>query len=80
MNAPTETLIDVRALPPGSCRNAIFQAIHALADDDTLVIAAPHDPVPMREYLGTAHPGEFGWDYLEEGPDVWRVRIRRVAP
>lgn len=73
-----ETLIDVRALPPGGCRNVIFDAIRRLGDDDSLLIAAPHDPAPLRDYLAAAHPDEFGFDYVEQGPDVWRVRIRRL--
>lgn len=73
-----DILIDVRALPHGSCRSVIFRAIADLPADANLIVAAPHDPAPLREYLDIAHPEEFGWDYLEEGPDVWRVRIRRV--
>ena len=23
-------------------------------------------------------PGQFGWDYLEQGPEVWRVEIDRL--
>lgn len=77
--ASDDILIDVRALPHGTCRSVIFRTIADLPDGTGLVVAAPHDPAPLREYLAVAHPDEFGWDYLEEGPDVWRVRIRRVA-
>ncbi|CAL8979852.1 DUF2249 domain-containing protein [Rhodoplanes serenus] len=79
MSTTTETEIDVRALPPGSCRNVIFRAIADLGDATALVVAAPHDPAPLREYLAVAHPDEFDWTYVEQGPDVWRVRISRVA-
>ena len=24
-------------------------------------------------------PGQFGWDDLQSGPDVWRVRIAKLA-
>lgn len=77
--AAKEILIDVRALPPGTCRSAIIRTIADLPADTDLVVAAPHDPAPLREYLDVAHPDAFGWSYLEEGPDVWRVRIHRLA-
>lgn len=31
-------------------------------------------------HLGSAeHAGAYSWDYLEEGPEDWRVRIGRPA-
>jgi uncharacterized protein (DUF2249 family) len=38
-----------------------------------------HDPKPLRYQLEAENTGEFSWDYLEQGPEVWRVRIGRVA-
>jgi uncharacterized protein (DUF2249 family) len=29
--------------------------------------------------LAAENAGEFSWEYLEEGPEVWRVRIGRTA-
>ena len=37
-----------------------------------------HDPKPLYYQFAAEHEGEFSWGYLEEGPDVWRVRIGRV--
>jgi uncharacterized protein (DUF2249 family) len=36
-----------------------------------------HDPRPLRHQLAAERPDAFEWTYLEEGPDVWRVRIDR---
>ena len=40
--------------------------------------AADHDPRPLHYQLETNFPGQFGWDYLEEGPEIWRVEIARL--
>ena len=39
-----------------------------------------HDPKLLCHQLAAENPGEFTWGYVEEGPEVWRVRIGRIAP
>ena len=34
--------------------------------------------VPARVFAAE-YPEQFSWDYLEEGPEDWRVRIGRTA-
>ena len=36
-----------------------------------------HDPKPLRYQFEAEHTGQFTWDYLEAGPQTWRVRIGR---
>ena len=36
-----------------------------------------HDPKPLRYQFEAEHAGQFTWEYLESGPEVWRVRIGR---
>lgn len=38
-----------------------------------------HDPKPLRFQLDVRSPGQISWDYLAEGPQIWRVRIGRIA-
>ena len=38
-----------------------------------------HDPKPLYYQFAAEHKGEFTWDYLEQGPAVWRVRIGKTA-
>ena len=38
-----------------------------------------HDPKPLYYQLAAEHPDQFSCDYLEEGPEAWRVRIGRPA-
>jgi uncharacterized protein (DUF2249 family) len=35
-----------------------------------------HDPRPLRYQLEARHGSCCDWAYLEQGPDVWRVRLR----
>ena len=34
-----------------------------------------HDPKPSYYQFQAEMPGEFSWNYLESGPDNWRVSI-----
>ncbi|HLS44151.1 MAG TPA: DUF2249 domain-containing protein, partial [Ornithinicoccus sp.] len=43
------------------------------------VLVNDHDPKPLYYQLQAENAGEFTWDYLEDGPEVWRVRIGRTA-
>lgn len=67
--------VDVRPLPHQGRHNVIIGKLQELADDGALVITNDHDPKPLRYQTDALWPGRFEWAYLEEGPDVWRVRI-----
>lgn len=69
--------IDVRTIPPRERHPKIFQTFDALASGEALTIVNDHDPRPLRYQFAAERPDTFEWTYLEEGPDVWRVRIDR---
>jgi len=71
--------LDVRDLPPARRHDAIFAAYHALAPGAGFVLVNDHDPKPLWYQFEAEHLGEFTWDYLESGPEAWRVRIGRAA-
>ena len=69
--------LDVRHLAPAKRHESIFAAYHGLASGSRYVLVNDHDPKPLRYQFEAEHAGEFTWDYLESGPEVWRVRIGR---
>jgi uncharacterized protein (DUF2249 family) len=38
-----------------------------------------HDPKPLYYQFDAEHSGAFTWDYLESGPETWRVRIGKTT-
>jgi uncharacterized protein (DUF2249 family) len=75
----TERVLDVRVIPPREKHPAIFETFKGLEPGGSFVLVNDHDPKPLRYQFEYEHTGQFGWEYLEEGPVVWRVRISRVA-
>ncbi len=69
--------LDVRALPPARRHSLIFDTYAALPPDGAFILVNDHDPKPLYYQFQAERPGEVSWQYLEQGPEVWRVRIGR---
>lgn len=72
-------VLDVREIPHGQRHPRIFGRYAGLTPGEGFVLVNNHDPKPLRKEFAATHPGEFTWDYLESGPQQWRIRIGRPA-
>lgn len=75
-----ETVLDVRDEVPRRRHELICDTFARLAVGTSYVLVNDHDPKPLRYQFEAENTGEFSWQYLEDGPEVWRVRIGRIAP
>jgi uncharacterized protein (DUF2249 family) len=75
----TDSILDVREEPPARRHDLIFERYDALEPGAGFLLVNDHDPKPLRYQFEAEHAGAFTWDYVEEGPQVWRVRIGRPA-
>ncbi|MBV6393867.1 MAG: hypothetical protein KPEEDBHJ_03111 [Anaerolineales bacterium] len=73
------TNLDVREIPPRDRHPKIFQTFDDLAVGQSFILINDHDPKPLFYQFSHERGGLFGWEYLEEGPETWRVQISRVA-
>ena len=69
--------LDVRVIPPREKHPTIFHTFEALAPGESFILVNDHDPFPLRYQFEAERAGQFGWEYLEQGPQVWRVEISR---
>ncbi|WP_243094112.1 DUF2249 domain-containing protein [Thermus thalpophilus] len=69
--------LDVRSIPPRERHPRIFGVFDGLAPGESFVLVNDHDPKPLYYQFQAEWPGAFAWEYLEAGPEVWRVRITR---
>ncbi len=75
---PTNDILDVRALSPRERHGVIFETFAGLRAAESFVLVNDHDPKPLYYQFQAEHTRQFTWDYLEQGPEVWRVRIGRL--
>lgn len=79
MSAAGDQQLDVRTEAPARRHELIFETYADLSPGAGFVLVNDHDPKPLYYQLAAENKGEFTWDYLEDGPEVWRVRIGRIA-
>ncbi|HEX6796859.1 MAG TPA: DUF2249 domain-containing protein [Ktedonobacterales bacterium] len=71
--------LDVRALPPAQRHQVIFARFEALPVGGDFELVNDHDPKPLYYQLTAEYAGQLRWQYLEEGPQVWRVRLGKAS-
>ncbi len=71
--------IDVRSIPGPQRHPLIFQTFEGLAIGEALELINDHDPFPLHNQFNFMKRGQFAWEYLEQGPELWRVKISRIA-
>lgn len=76
MKTITEEL-DVRIIAPAHKHRTIFEKFDALNEGEGIVIINDHDPKPLYYQLLGERGNVFSWQYLQEGPEVWKVEITK---
>jgi uncharacterized protein (DUF2249 family) len=74
-----DNVIDVRTVRKPHKHPTVFAAYGALECGESFVLVNNHDPLHLHEEFESEHPGSYGWDYLETGPRVWRIEIRKLT-
>ncbi len=70
-------MLDVTQLPPAIKHSTIFERIALLQEGEYLTLWNDHDPKPLRYHLEAEHGQAYHWEYLEQGPEWWKVKITR---
>ena len=77
-SAVFSSTVDVRLLEPRFRHSHIFSTFAALDAGQAIELVNDHDPRPLYAQFQAQWPDRFAWNYLEEGPAVWRVAITKV--
>ncbi|MFI9749501.1 DUF2249 domain-containing protein [Streptomyces collinus] len=70
-----EPELDVREVPHALRHATVFGALDAVPAGTAMVLVAPHDPLPLLAQIEQRSPGVFSVEYLERGPEAWRMRL-----
>lgn len=80
MRTEFASTLDVREVEPRQRHPKIFSLFNALEVGQSMQLINDHDPRPLYFQFQSLANDQFNWQYLESGPDLWRVEIRKTAP
>ena len=70
-------ILNVTLLEPKLKHPTIFARFDALPEGEDFTIHNDHDPKPLYYQLLGERGNVFTWEYLEQGPEWWKVRIAK---
>ena len=73
----TISKIDVTVLEPRMKHPTIFKKFDEITAGESFIIFNDHDPKPLYYQLLGERGNIFSWEYIENGPDNWLVKIQK---
>jgi len=73
----TISKIDVTVLEPRMKHPTIFKKFDEITAGESFIISNDHDPKPLYYQLLGERGNIFSWEYIENGPDNWLVKIQK---
>lgn len=70
--------LDVREIPHAIRHATVFGAFDAVPVGGSMLLVAPHDPIPLLHQLAERSGGRLAVGYEQRGPEAWRLRLTRV--
>jgi uncharacterized protein (DUF2249 family) len=72
--------VDLDVLPREFAHRALLERFSRLRPGERLLLRSSCELDGLWNVLSCGRPGEYGWAYLEEGPERWRAEVTRRAP
>lgn len=77
MHTIDEEILNATLLEPRVKHATIFQKFDSLDQEEGFTLLNDHDPKPLYYQLLAQRGDIFSWQYLEKGPELWRIRITK---
>lgn len=71
--------LDVRTIDHSVRHARVIGVVTSLVPGESMVIAADHAPRGVIREIEMDVTGDFKFEYLAEGPSLWRLQIERVT-
>jgi len=69
--------LKVSNIVPKERHPLIFRTFDELKEGDAFILINDHDPKPLYYQFLHERTGHFEWEYVQEGPDEWKVKITK---
>lgn len=70
--------MDFRPYPPTERHEMFYRAFADIQPGEAFEFINDHDPKPLYYQMEAESQEPFRWEYLQKGPDDWRVRVIKV--
>jgi len=64
-------------IQPALKHPTIFKKFDSLQEGESFIIVNDHDPKPLYYQLLAERGNIFSWNYVEQGPEVWKVHVKK---
>jgi len=71
--------MDLRPYPPAQRHEMFYQAFADIKPGEAFEFLNDHDPKPLYYQMEAESKDPFRWEYLQRGPDDWKVRVVKLA-
>lgn len=69
---------DIRPFPPTERHEMFYKAFADIQPGEAFEFINDHDPLPLYYQMEAESKDPFRWEYLEKGPEAWKVRVIKV--
>lgn len=69
---------DIRPYPPTERHEMFYKAFADIKPGEAFEFINDHDPKPLYYQMEAESKEPFRWEYLQEGPEVWKVRVVKI--
>lgn len=70
-------ILDATLLEPRVKHATIFARYDDLKPGEHFILQNDHDPKPLYFQLLSVKGDVFTWEYLEQGPEWWKIRLTK---
>ncbi|HMU98858.1 MAG TPA: DUF2249 domain-containing protein [Chitinophagales bacterium] len=70
--------MDIRPFPPAERHEMFYKAFADIKVGEAFEFINDHDPKPLYYQMEAESKEPFRWEYIENGPDAWKVRVVKV--
>jgi regulator of cell morphogenesis and NO signaling len=77
MENSNTNILDATLLEPGVKHTVIFARYDELKPGEQFILYNDHDPKPLYYQLVEQKGEVFTWEYLERGPEWWKIKITK---
>ncbi|MFA5576812.1 MAG: DUF2249 domain-containing protein [Tissierellaceae bacterium] len=69
--------IDTRGYEIEDINDIVIKSFDHLPVGEKMVLINDYNPINLFNELEDRRFGKFEWDYMEEGPDIWKVSLAK---